>query len=182
VRDRCEVRLAGTGGQGAILAGIILAEAAARDGKNVVQTQSYGPEARGGASRSEIVISSSDIAFPKVLTPNVTVCLSQEACDRYAGQELKGGLLIIDSDRVRRAPTVRAVSLPLATLARESAGREVSANVVALGVLAGLTGIVSRESLEGAVRDWAPAGTTEVNLRALSKGYDAATGFLLEHR
>jgi 2-oxoglutarate ferredoxin oxidoreductase subunit gamma len=128
------------------------------------------------------VISASEIDFPKVLIPNVTVCLSQEACDRYAGQEVKGGLLIIDSDRVRRAPTVRAVSLPLATLARESAGREVSANVVALGVLAGLTGLVSRESLEGAVQEWAPTGTAQVNLRALSTGYDAANRFLQEHR
>ncbi|MEA3375983.1 MAG: 2-oxoacid:acceptor oxidoreductase family protein, partial [Chloroflexota bacterium] len=81
---RYEVRLAGTGGQGTILAGIILAEAAIREGKNVVQTQSYGPEARGGASRSEIVISEGEIDHPKVLEPNVTLCMSQEACDRYS--------------------------------------------------------------------------------------------------
>jgi 2-oxoglutarate ferredoxin oxidoreductase subunit gamma len=181
MRDRCEVRLAGTGGQGAILAGVVLAEAATRDGKNVVQTQSYGPEARGGASRSEVVISDSPIDYPKVLTPNVTVCLSQEACDRYARRTPRGGLLILDTDRITRAPTVRAVGLPLATLARISAGREVAANIVALGLLGGLTGIVSRASLESAVRDRAPRGTVEANLEALGEGYSAAARFIDEH-
>lgn len=181
MRDRCEVRLAGTGGQGAILAGILLAEAAVRDGKRVVQTQSYGPEARGGASRSEVVISESEIDFPKALMPNVTVCLSQEACDRYARRMVRGGLLILDADRVTRAPTVRAVSLPLARLAHQAAGREVAANVVALGLLAGLTEIVTRASLEDAVRARAPRGTVEANLQALADGYAAAARFVREH-
>ena len=181
-RDRCEVRLAGTGGQGVILAGILLAEAAIWDGKNVTQTQSYGPEARGGASRSEVVISDGEIDFPKVLKPKVTLCMSQEACDRYGRQNVKGGLLILDADHVARAPTTRAVSLPLTTLARREAGREVAANVVALGLLAGLTGVVSRGALEEAVRARAPRGTVEVNLRALATGYDAAERFRHEHR
>ena len=182
MRDRCEVRLAGTGGQGAILAGIMLAEAAVRDGRNVVQTQSYGPEARGGASRSEVVISDGEIDFPKVLSPRVTMCLSQEACDRYGRQTAKGGVLILDADHVARAPTTRAVCLPLTTLARREAGREVVANVVGLGLLAGLTGIVSRESLEDAVRARAPKGTVEINLRALVTGYGAAERFRSEHQ
>jgi 2-oxoglutarate ferredoxin oxidoreductase subunit gamma len=181
MRDRCEIRFAGTGGQGAILAGIVLADAATGDGKNVVQSQSYGPEARGGASRSEVVISDGTVNFPKVLAPNVTVCLSQEACDRYARRTLRGGLLILDTDRVTRAPTVRAVGLPLASLARQAAGREVAANIVALGVLGGLTGIVSRESLERAVRERAPRGTVEANLRALDAGYAAADQFIRQH-
>ena len=180
--DRSEVRLAGTGGQGAILAGIILADAAVRDGKNVVQTQSYGPEARGGASRSEVVISDGEIDFPKVLRPNVTLCMSQEACDRYARQTVKGGVLILDADHVVRAPTTHAVSLPLTTLARQAAGRDVAANVVALGLLAGLTGIVSHESLEHAVRARAPEGTTDVNLKALAAGREAAERFKHERR
>jgi len=171
---RREVRLAGTGGQGAILAGILLAEAAVRDGKNVVQTQSYGPEARGGASRSEVVISEGEIDYPKVLQPSITLCMSQEACDRYSVDLARGGLLIIDADHVVRAPTTRAVRVPLTRLAREEAGREVVANVVALGLLAGLTGIVSREALEQAVQARAPKGTTEVNLKALAAGYRAA--------
>jgi len=171
---RYEVRLAGTGGQGAILAGIILAEAAIRDGKNVVQTQSYGPEARGGASRSEVVISEGAIHYPKVLEPDITLCMSQEACDRYSGQTRKGGLLVLDEDHVSRAPTIRAVRVPLTSLAREVTGRAITANVVGLGLLGGLTNIVSRASLEAAVGAHAPRNTEKLNLDALAAGYDAA--------
>lgn len=171
---RYEVRLAGTGGQGTILAGIILAEAAIREGKNVVQTQSYGPEARGGASRSEIVISEGEIDHPKVLEPNITLCMSQEACDRYSNQTRQGGLTILDADHVSRSPTTRAVRVPLTSLAREVTGRAIAANVVGLGLLAGLTGIVSRQSLEEAVQARAPRGTAELNLRALAAGYEEA--------
>ena len=171
---RCEVRLAGTGGQGVILDGILLADAAIRDGKVITQTQSYGPEARGGASRSEVVISDGDIHYPKVISADITLCMSQEACDRYGGQMRKDGLLILDTDHVTRAPTTRAVRVPMTTLAQEVAGREIVANVVGLGVLAGLTGIVSREALQAAVRDRAPQGTTEINMKALAAGFEAA--------
>lgn len=171
---RYEVRLAGTGGQGAILAGILLAEAAIRDGKNVTQTQSYGPEARGGASRSEVVISEGEIHYPKVIRADITLCMSQEACDRYGGQMRRDGLLILDADHVTRAQTTRAVRVPMTTLAREVTGREITANVVGLGLLAGLTRIISREALEAAVRDRVPRGTADANLKALAAGYEAA--------
>ena len=171
---RHEVRLGGTGGQGVILAGILLAEAAIRDGKNAAQTQSYGPEARGGASRSEVVISDGEIHYPKVIQADITLCMSQEACDRYGRQVRPDGLLILDSDHVTRAPTTRAVRVPLTRLAREVAGREIAANVVGLGLLAGITGIVSRNGLEAAVRNRAPRGTSDVNLRALAAGFEAA--------
>ncbi len=169
-----QVRLAGTGGQGAILAGILLAEAAIRDGKNVTQTQSYGPEARGGASRSEVVISDGEIYYPKVLQADITLCMSQEACDRYGGERSRSGLLILDSDHVSRAPTTMAVRVPLTSLAKQVTGREITANVVGLGVLVGLTGIVSREAMEEAVRARAPRGTAEMNLKALRAGFEAA--------
>lgn len=172
--ERYEVRLAGTGGQGVILAGILLAEAAIRDGKNVVQSQSYGPEARGGASRAEVVISDDEIHYPKVLQPDVTLCMSQEACDRYGRQMSKEGLLILDDCHVTRAPTTKAVRVPMTTTAKKVTGRDIVANVVGLGVLVGLTEIVSRESLEAAVRDRAPRGTEEINLKALSAGFEAA--------
>jgi len=171
---RYEVRLAGTGGQGAILAGILLAEAAVRDGKNVVQTQSYGPEARGGASRAEVVISDGEIHYPKVLQADITLCMSQEACDRYGKRMRRGGLLILDADHVTRAPTTRAVRVPMTTIAQEVTGREITANVVGLGLLTGLTEIVSREALEEAVRARVPRGTEEMNLKALAAGYEVA--------
>lgn len=174
MEGRYEIRLAGTGGQGLILAGILLADAAVRDGKNVAQTQSHGAEARGGASRSEVVISSEEILFPKVIEADMMLCMSQEASDRYSGRLRKNGLLIIDSDHVDRAPTTRAVRVAMTRLAREVTGQEITANVVGLGVLAGLTRIVSRDALEGAVRTHTPHGTAEMNIEALAAGYEAA--------
>lgn len=173
--QRWEIRLAGTGGQGAVLAGILLAEAAVRDGKNVAQTQSYGPEARGGASRSEVVISSGEIHYPKVLEPDVTLCMSQEACDRYGWQMDRSGLLIIDSDHVQRVPSLRALRVPLTTIAGRVTGREVVANVVALGLLAALTGIVTREALEQSIQTRVPKGTIDLNLKALAAGFELAS-------
>jgi 2-oxoglutarate ferredoxin oxidoreductase subunit gamma len=160
-----------------ILAGILLAEAAVLDGKNVVQTQSYGPEARGGASRAEVTISDAQIDHPKVLQADVLLCMSQQACDRYAEQLQERGLLIVDSGFVTRAPTTQAMRVPITELAQEATGRAITANVVALGLLVGLTGVVSREALEKAVQKRAPQGTEEMNLKALAVGIEAAEGF-----
>jgi len=174
---RHEIRLAGTGGQGIILAGVLLAEAAVRDGMNVVQTQSYGPEARGGASRSEVIISDEEIDYPKVIEADMMLCLSQEACDRYSGRLRKDGMLVIDTDLIRRAPTTRAVRASLTRTAEQTVGERLVANVVGLGVLAGLTQVVSRESLEAAIRTRVPPSTTELNLKALAVGYEIAEQF-----
>jgi 2-oxoglutarate ferredoxin oxidoreductase subunit gamma len=172
--ERHEIRLAGTGGQGIVLAGVLLAEAAVRDGMNVVQTQSYGPEARGGASRSEVIIADEEIDYPKVIEADMMLCLSQEACDRYSGRLRKDGMLLIDGDLIRRAPTTRAARAPLTRTAEQVTGERLSANVVGLGVLAGLTQVVSRESLEAAIRARVPPSTTEINLSALAAGYKIA--------
>ena len=173
--DRSEIRLAGEGGQGMILAAIILAEAAAiYDGKNVTQTQVYGPEARGGASKAEVVIAQGEIDHPEVISADVLVAMSQEACDKYAGNMKKGGLLIVDQEKVGRIPSNKAVKVPITRLALERSGRTITANVVALGVLVGLTNVVSRESIEKAVMARAPKGTEQMNLAALSAGFEAA--------
>jgi len=169
---RTEVRLAGEGGQGMILAGIILAEAAAiYDGKLAVQTQSYGPEARGGASKSEVIISSSEIDYPEVLTADVVVALSQEAYDKYAAGLKPGGLLIVDSEKVAGVSQAGALKIPISRLAFETTGKAITANTVALGVLVGLTGVVSRGAIEKAVAARAPRGTEEMNRRALEAGF-----------
>jgi 2-oxoglutarate ferredoxin oxidoreductase subunit gamma len=174
VGDRTEVRLAGEGGQGMILAGIILAEAAAiYGGKNAVQTQSYGPEARGGASKSEVVISSEQIDHPEVLLADVLVALSQEAYKKFARDVKPDGLLIVDEDRVEGASD-KAIKIPITKMAFETTGRQITANTVALGVLVGLTGVVSREAIERAVQARAPRGTEEMNRKALQAGFDAA--------
>lgn len=175
MEKRTEIRLAGEGGQGMILAGIILAEAAAiYDGKQVTQTQSYGPEARGGASRSEVVISDGEIDHPEVLVPDIVVALSQEAYKKFAKTVKAGGLLIVDEERVQIEPEVRAIRVPVMRLARESTGRAITANTVALGVLVGLTDIVSRQAIEQAVTARAPKGSEEMNRKALEAGFTAA--------
>lgn len=177
--DRTEIRLAGEGGQGMILAGIILAEAAAvYGGQNAVQTQSYGPEARGGASKAEVVISSGEIAYPEVISADVLVALSQEACDRYASNLKKDGLLIVDRDNVGRIPVNSAIRAPVTALAQSVTGRTITANVVALGLLVGLTGVVSRQAIEAAVAARAPKGTESINLAALAAGFDEAQRIL----
>jgi 2-oxoglutarate ferredoxin oxidoreductase subunit gamma len=173
--SRMEIRLAGEGGQGMILAGIILAEAAAiYDHKNAVQTQSYGPEARGGASKAEVVIAQGDIDHPEVIIADVLVAMSQEACDKYAGNLKKDGLLIVDQERVGRVPSSRAIKVPITRLAQESSGKSITASVVALGVLVGLTGVVTRDAITQAVAARAPKGTEEMNMSALSAGFAAA--------
>jgi 2-oxoglutarate ferredoxin oxidoreductase subunit gamma len=172
---RTEIRLAGEGGQGMILAGIILAEAAAiYDGKQATQTQSYGPEARGGASRSEVVISDREIDHPEVLAADVVVALSQEAYKKFATTVKAGGLLIVDTDRVETSAEFNGLKIPVARIAQETTGRAITANTVALGVLVGLTNIVSRDAIEKAIAARAPKGTEEMNHKALQAGFDAA--------
>jgi 2-oxoglutarate ferredoxin oxidoreductase subunit gamma len=172
---RTEIRLAGEGGQGMILAGIILAEAAAiYDGKQAVQTQSYGPEARGGASRSEVVISDGEIDHPEVLSADVVVALSQEAYKKFAKTVRADGLLIVDQDQVETPADFTGIKIPVARIAQETTGKTITANTVALGVLVGLTNLVSRTAIEKAITARTPKGTEEMNRKALQAGFAAA--------
>jgi 2-oxoglutarate ferredoxin oxidoreductase subunit gamma len=172
---RTEIRLAGEGGQGMILAGIILAEAASiYDNKMAVQTQSYGPEARGGASKSEVIIADGEIDHPEVLDADVVIILSQEAYQKFARSVRPGGLLIVDEEKVTNIRQANAVKIPISRLAFETTGRAITANTVALGVLVGLTGVVSRQAIEKAVTARAPRGTEEMNRKALAAGFSAA--------
>ena len=171
---RFEIRLAGSGGQGLILAGIILAEAAGiYDGKFVCQTQSYGPEARGGASKAEVVISDSEIDYPKAIRPDVLLALNQKSLEAFSSDLKPGGLLLVDADLVQEAPASRVLALPFTRIAREL-GRAMAANIVALGALAQLTGAVSLASLTAAVLSRVPKGTEELNRQALAAGVNAA--------
>ena len=172
--SRYEVRLAGSGGQGLILAGIILAEAAGiYDGKFVCQTQSYGPEARGGASKAEVVISDAEIDYPKAISPDVLLAMNQKSLDAFISDLKPGGLLLVDADLVKEAPASRVLALPFTRIAREL-GRAMAANIVALGALAQLTGAVSLASLTAAVLARVPKGTEDLNRRALTAGVAAA--------
>jgi 2-oxoglutarate ferredoxin oxidoreductase subunit gamma len=181
LEDRYEVRLAGEGGQGMILAGVILAEAAAvYDGLNAVQTQSYGPEARGGASRSEVIIAKGEIDYPKVMDADLLLCMSQEACDKFFDEVKEDGLVVVDRNNVSRIPSHRAVAVPISQIAEQATGRSITASIVALGVIAGLTGVVSRQALEKAVCERVPAGTEETNLKALAAGFAEAERLQVE--
>jgi len=170
-----EIMLTGSGGQGMILAGIILAKAGIRDGLHVTQTQSYGPEARGGASRAEVILDTESIDFPKVTQADVVLAMTQEAADKFVAKLRKGGTLIVDPLYVHTVPTVDGVvhSVPITQLAKEVTGRSVSANIVALGAMNAACGLVSAEALVEAVLESVPKGTEAANRKALEAGIAA---------
>jgi len=174
-QDRYEVRFAGRGGQGIILIGMLLARAAAiYEGKNAAQAQSYGPEARGGACRSEVVIATGEIDYPRVLKADLLLAMTQEACDRYFPDLKPGGVLVVDSVNVTRVPTQGAYVVPLTAIAEEATGRTITASMVGLGVAVGLSKVVSRQAIEAAVATGVPQGTEEINLKALRAGLEKA--------
>jgi 2-oxoglutarate ferredoxin oxidoreductase subunit beta len=169
------VRFSGSGGQGLLLAGVIYGKAASIfDGKNAVQTQSYGPEARGGASKSDVVLSTSLIDYPLAEKLDVLLCLNQESCDKYFPDLKENGILIVDSLHVRKIPTSTAYALPFTEIAKNVMGRVVVANVVALGAVCELTPYVSRGAFEDALRISVPKGTEQINLHAFEEGVRAA--------
>lgn len=167
-----KMRLTGSGGQGLILAGIIMAEAAILEGKNAVQTQSYGPEARGGASKAEVIISGSTIDFPKVDVPNILLCLTQASVDKYV-KDLEGdGFLIVDESLQIDETQVncKMIKAPILKTASEELGKAIVANIVAVGLLAQITGAVGRDALETCILDKVPKGTEKLNIDALEAG------------
>lgn len=167
-----ELRLTGTGGQGLILAGIILAEAALLDEKLSIQSQSYGPEARGGSSKSEVIISDEAIYFPKVTKPNLLLAMSQEAANKYSSDLPADSILVTDSLFVTDLPahTGKIYELPITHTSKEVFGKPLFSNIIALGALVKLTGIVSVQSIEQAVLNRVPKGTEELNKKALQLG------------
>ncbi len=174
---RYEVRLSGEGGQGLVLAGKILAEAAAiYDDKNATQSQSYGPEARGGASRSEVIISDEDIDYPKATSIDLLLALTQESCERYCADLKENAILLVDSGAVTRVPAGKfnVYEVPIVDIARERLGKSMVANIVALGIIAELSRIVSLEAIESAVLSRVPKGTEELNLKAFRTGIEVA--------
>jgi 2-oxoglutarate ferredoxin oxidoreductase subunit gamma len=178
---RIEVRFAGFGGQGIIKSGIITAAAACIHGqRNAVQTQSYGPESRGGACKSEVVISEEDIDFPKVVEPDVLVVMSQHAYNDYVDDIKKGGTVILDPDMVpkeKELKNVKVFRVP-ATKIAEELGRKIVANIVMLGAFAAITGVLEENALKESVKENIPKGTEELNLTAFEKGSDYGRSLL----
>lgn len=172
---RYDIRLSGSGGQGLILMGIILAEAiGVYDGKFVAQTQSYGPEARGGSSKAEVVVSDQEIDYPKALKLDLLLAMNQKSCDDYYMDLKATGILIVDSTFVTQVPLPRAYRIPLTRIARDTFKREMVANIIALGAISKLTPIVSAKAIEAAVLARVPKGTEQLNRDALRAGISAA--------
>lgn len=179
--DRYEIRFSGSGGQGIITASIILAEAAGvYDGKYVCQTESYGPEVRGGVSKAEVIISNKVIDYPRVIKPFLLLAMDQASCDKYFLDIRRDGLLVVDSTLVDQIPTMRSVAIPFTQIARKEMGLELVTNMVALGAVCCLCQVVSLKSLEAAVLAKFPKQTRKINQQALLAGIKAAQQFDLK--
>ena len=175
---RYEIRLSGSGGQGIILSGIILAEALGLyGGKCVAQTQSYGPEARGGASRAEVIVSDEEIDYPKAIKLDLLLAMNQKSCDEYYRDLKEDGLLIVDSTLVNQVPTSKAIQIPFTKIAREKFQKEIVANIISLGAMAEFMDIISPKAMEAAVLARVPKGTEKLNRDALKAGLMAAKKF-----
>lgn len=171
---RTDVRLAGVGGQGLLLAGLILGDAAAvHDGLNAVQTINYAPLARGAPSRAEVAISSEPIYFPEVEDADILLAMSQDAYDSFNNQVKPGAVIIVNTDEVKNIDREDVKKFPISSLAKMSTGRTITGSVVALGIIRRLTEIVSSKALISSVKSRAPRGTVELNLRALDAGLTA---------
>ncbi len=179
--SRYEIRFSGSGGQGIITAAVIYAEAVAgvKD-KFVCQTQSYGPEARGGKSKAEVVVSREPIDYPKPLQLDLLLAMNQAACDAYFFDLKPSGLLVVDSGLVEQLPTSRVVAIPFTEIAVKEVGRKLVANMVALGTIGLLSGQVSLSLLEKALLSRVPPGTEEMNKKALDRGIEEARKIKLE--
>jgi 2-oxoglutarate ferredoxin oxidoreductase subunit gamma len=176
-RDRIEVALSGSGGQGMILAGKILAEAVSIfDDKQAVMTQSYGPEARGGAARAEVIISDRPIHYPKMMNLNILLVMTQEALDKYGEMLQTGGLLVADETLVKAIPGnfQNVFKAPFSALAKDTLGSALVTNIISLGALAAVSQVVSRESLISAVAARVPEKYLALNRSALDLGYKVA--------
>ena len=180
---RTEIRICGFGGQGVILAGIILGKAASLfDEKEAVQTQSYGPEARGGASKCEVVISDSKVDYPKVQSPDILVAMSNEALIKYIVDLKDNGTLIVDPgttdvEDVREfidEHNIKVHEAPATKTATDEIGLKIVANIVMVGAITKITKVISKDAAIKAIEDSVPKGTEEQNIKAFKAGFNLA--------
>ena len=173
--NRFEIRLSGTGGQGILTLGKIMGQVLALDhGYSVTQTQSYGPEARGGASRSDLVISSYRISYPKPVNLDMLVALSQEACNLYFRNLKASGFLLVDTSLVTQTPSNIYWGLPFTSMARDKIGVPQATNVICLGALSHLLPFMNFANVKKALAGVLPAKILDVNVKALTLGHSQA--------
>jgi len=171
-----EIRLSGSGGQGLITAGIILARAAVLDKIQVTQSQSYGPESRGGSSRADVIISNEEFYFPEAVNFDVLLALSQEACDKYSDDLKPDGILIADSTFVKNVALLDSTiyEFPFTGIAMEKLGSVLPTNIMTLGFLVKKTNVVSEKSLKEALKNSVRPQFLEMNLKAIKIGFELA--------
>lgn len=172
---RTRLVFSGSGGQGVITAAIILAEAAViHEGKNATQAQSYGAAARGGATRSDVIISERDIDFPVVTQPNILVCLTQEAYTSFGPEIRPAGTLLTDTRFVETTKKVdaRQIELPMYERVMEEIGKPIVFNICVLGALIGISDLVRAESVMKVIGERVPKDFIEMNNRALNIGLE----------
>ena len=179
--ERFEIRLSGTGGQGLITLGRILGHSLALGhGYNVTQTQSYGPEARGGSSRADVVISSQPISFPKTENLDLLVALSQQACNSYYRFLKRGGVLLVDTELVQHAPTNQFVGLPFTSLAKDKIGNALTLNTIVLGAVTHLLSFAEPRIVRKSLEETLPPKIQALNVKAFNLGLREAKRHLGE--
>ena len=167
-----QLRFSGSGGQGVITAAIIFAEAVVMEGKYAVQSQSYGPEARGGASKAEVIISDEPVWHPHVEVPDVVLAMTQKAADKYYKDINPDGVLVLDEQLVPEPPDFsNVIRIPITKYAIEKLGKPLFANIIALGALVKVTGLVDIDDVKTCVSRRVPPHTVEKNMQALDIGY-----------
>ncbi|HID94195.1 MAG TPA: pyruvate ferredoxin oxidoreductase [bacterium (Candidatus Stahlbacteria)] len=170
-----EIRFAGYGGQGIIRSGIIVGRAASiYDGKYATMNQSFGPEARGGACSSQLVVSEAKVLYPYVTNPDILVAMSQEGYEKFEPELREDGLLLIDQDlvKLRKMKKKRKIYSIPATRFAEELGNRIIANVVMIGFFTAITKVVSVEAIKKAIPESVPSRFIELNLNAFDKGYE----------
>jgi len=174
-----EIRLSGSGGQGLILAGIILANAAVIEKKRVTQTQSYGPESRGGYSRTDVIISDKEIYFPEATQFDILLALTQEACDKYIFDLKEKGILIVDTTFVKNISVMseNVYEVPFTNIVTEKLGNAITTNICSLAFLAKVSGIVKEDSLKQAIESAVKKTFVDVNVRAMKLGFELAKDY-----
>jgi 2-oxoglutarate ferredoxin oxidoreductase subunit gamma len=168
-----QVRISGFGGQGVVLAGTILGHAATKDGKWVAGASSYGAQARGGSARTDIVISDEPIVYPHVIEADVLVTMAQTAYSKYIEELAEGALIIYDEEMVAPKAMDKAVQIGVAATSQaiKELNQKQSANIVILGAVAAITGLVTKTALIAAIAENVSARFKELNVKALELGF-----------
>ena len=185
MKKNIEIRIAGFGGQGIILAGYIIGKAAAiYDNKFSTLNQSFGPEARGSSCSAQVIISDSQILYPYIIQPNISVLLSRDAYEKFGGELVKGGTMLIEKDLVRleEPPANKKVFAIPATRLAEEMGRKIVTNIIMVGFSSATTRITSYEATRKAVETSVPPGTEELNLKAFETGFEYGASLIKESK